>query len=290
MTTTPFSIIAPGVGVGDPHPTDWRPLAVFPLLIIVGVTGVGKSTMLGQLARRGLPYTLLPDRRVLTDALIIAAMQRLDGVPEQPVTDRRLRFEYTRRYRELYPGGMAQALAHLVIDPTIVGESVLIFDGLRGKNEIEWAVQLLPQAYFIMLDAPDVVRVQRLLGRRDAFDQVTGAASNATGEGFAALGVADAAGLFTPEEELSLLALVQSGAVTADDLRAKLQIVIEERRSYDPTTTRAALRSSARDRSLIIDTTRHEVDAVADLTARQARSWGLLPGEDAEQRRGLNDA
>ncbi len=288
MTTAPFAPLAPGLGIGAPLPSGWRSIADLPLLIIVGVTGVGKSTMLSRLTSLGLRHTLLPDRRVLTDALIIPTMQQLDSAPPQPVTDRRLRFDYTRRYRELHPGGMAQALAGLVVAPTEIGHGLLVFDGLRGENEIEWAVRLLPQAYFVMLDAPDAVRIQRLLGRRDAFDQVTTAPGVAQTHGFAGLGVTDAAGLFTPEEERALLALVETGAVTAADLRAKLQIVAEERRNYDPATTRAALLRWAGERALIIDTTHHRVDAVARLTARQVRAWGIV-SEERVAREGAQD-
>ncbi len=274
-----FFAVAPGLGVGEPLPAGWRSITDSPLLVIVGVTGVGKSTMLSRLASFGLRHTLLPDRRALTDALIITTMQRLDNAPVQPVIDRKLRFDYTRRYRELHPGGMAQALADLSIDPAWAGDNLLVFDGLRGENEIEWAAQLVREAHFIMLDAPDVVRVRRLLGRRDAFDQIGTTMGEGQGAGLAALGVADAGGLFTPAEERSLLALVETGEVDKADLRAKLQIVAEERRSYDPAATRAALLRCAGERALIIDTTRHGVDVVAQITARQVGAWGLIPGE-----------
>ena len=163
MTTLlPFQLIQPDVGAGSPLPDSWRPLAACPLMILVGVTGVGKSTVLAHLAEFGLDYALLPDRRVLTDRLIISAMQAQEGGPIQPVTDRGLRFDYTRRYREQYRGGMAHALAQVSASPVLAGR-LLLFDGLRGANEVQHAAQALPQARFAMLEAPDAVRVQRLL-------------------------------------------------------------------------------------------------------------------------------
>jgi len=261
-----FTQLAPGLGVGAPAPQAWHPLADYPLLIMVGVTGVGKSTTLEKLAKSHWVYTLLPNRRVLTDPLIIAYMQALDGQPVQPVTDRKLRFDYTRRYRERFPGGMSYALTQLWIDPVQLGAN-LLFDGLRGADEVTHAIQALPQARFIVLNAPDAVRVQRLLGRNDAFDQVGGtsvstAAATAIAD-FTALGLPAANALFTAEEQQQLLALVQRGEVSADDLRAKLQIVVEERRNYDPAAAIAVLQTQAPTRSLIIDTTRNTPDEVA---------------------------
>lgn len=260
----PFTELAPGVAVGTRAPEPWRPLAEVPLLIIVGVTGVGKSTTLQNLAKRGFTYTLLPNRRVLTDQLIISYMQAQAGQPVQPVTDRKLRFDYTRRYREQFGGGMSQALTQLWLDPQALGPN-LIFDGLRGADEVGHAVQALPLARFIVLNAPDVVRVQRLLGRNDAFDQIASsaaAAQQSTLTSFADLGLPEASALFKRAEEQHLLALVQPGEITAEDLCAKLQIVVEERRNYDPTAAITVLQSQAPGRTLVIDTTQNSPSEV----------------------------
>lgn len=264
----PFVELAPGVGAGAPAPHGWRTLEHCPLLILVGVTGVGKSTVLAHLAAAGLDYTLLPDRRDLTDRLIIAAMQAADGDPIAPVADRSLRFAYTRRYRQHYPGGMADAVAQVLVAPDRAARP-LIFDGLRGANEVSAAADRLPLARFAMLDAPDWVRVQRLLNRQDDFDQVnTTPAANAAAplpaaQGFAALGIPEAATLFSPAEETILLGWLRRGDVSAADLRAKLQIVVEERRSYDPAATLAALRQHAPARTLHLDTVALSAQAVA---------------------------
>jgi len=273
----PFTLLAPGVAVGAPVPDGWQPLFTQPLLIIVGLTGVGKSTTLGRLAKSGLPYTLLPNRRELTDQLIIAYMQAEAGVPIQPVTDRTARFAYTRRYRTRFPGGMSHALTQLWTDPT-AHRSWFLFDGLRGVDEVRHAVTQLPKAHFIVLHAPDGVRVGRLLVRQDAFDQV-GTNAVTLGQphpaGLAALDLPEATAFFSPAELEPLLALVERGEVTLDDLRAKVQIVVEERRNYDPYAANALLTECAPDRTLIIDTsTRYPNQVVAQIVA-QLQTWGL---------------
>ncbi len=263
-TALPFRTITPQLAVGLHAPAGWRPISEVPLVILVGVTGVGKSTLLAALDANGAPHLLLPDRRELTDQLIISTIQAADGLPITPVTDRGLRFVYTRRYRALYPGGMAHALAQLWVS-TAVGDSRLLFDGLRGANEVAHAASALPLARFVMLDAPDLVRLQRLLGRGDAFDQIQVASHAVAAEAtsFAALGVAAAREIFSAAEEAIILDWLQRGEVTADALRAKLQIVIEERQNYDPVLTLAALRQHANEATLYIDTVQCAPPAVA---------------------------
>lgn len=271
-----FVVIAEDVGMGQPLPDEYVPLSSLPLLVLVGVTGVGKSTTLDELARRGRRVLLLPDRRELTDRLIIGVMQVADGETVHPVSDRRLRFEYTRRFRELYPGGMADALGLLVVRLP-ADTSIMIFDGLRGENEVRAAVTLLPLARFVMLDAPDAVRVARLLGRNDPFDRLGAAMPVALGGKedvlWEDLGLGEAEHLFTPQERAALVNLVITGKVSADSLRSKVQIVVEERRSYDPVATRAALESHAGGRSLHICTTRHAPEVVARLIDLQIAEW-----------------
>jgi hypothetical protein len=241
--------------------------------VLVGVTGVGKSTTLEALKAHGFAFHLLPDRRDLTDRVIIAEMQARAGETVAPVKDRKQRFAYTRAYRDLYPGGMAQAMTQLSIDPVTL-PGILLFDGLRGDNEVTHAATLLPAAHFVVLEAPDVVRVARLMGRGDPFDQIGGETrENPRLDGihtFADAGAPDAAGQFSRLEEQALLELVRSGAVTADALRSALAIVLEERRNYDPAAASAALRQVAPARSLVVDTASLPAEAVAARIARFA--------------------
>lgn len=270
----PFVELAAGLGAGACLPPGWERIAARPLLVLVGVTGVGKSTTLEHLSPAEPACSLLPDRRVLTDALIIPAMQQEAGLPPGPVADRKLRFDLTRRYRQRFPGGMAHALAQLCLDGA-QWPGLLVFDGLRGEHEISHAAAALPRACFAMLDAPDAVRVRRLLGRNDAFDRIATGAPPATPlPGSMALPEGD--GILTAEEQAALLDLVAAGAVGAEEVRAGLRIVAEERKNYSPTETRAALLAHAGGRTLIVDTTIHAPAAVAAQIAAQARAWGLM--------------
>ena len=287
----PFTELAAGFAAGRPVPNGWQPIAEQALLIIVGVTGVGKSTTVDALAdaarsSSARAFTLLPNRRELTDQLIIGHLQMRDGQPVALIRDRRTRFEYTRRYRALYPGGMAHALSQLLVAP-IVLNGLLVFDGLRGENEVMNAALQLPNARFVVLDAPDIVRVQRLLGRGDLFDQVgpPNKQPNANGHStspftkfgsFVDLGldtasIEDARRIFNKEEEEALLALVRREIVTPNDLRAKLQIVITERSNYDSRAAIAALQRVAPDRTLVVDTTIQRPVEIAELV------WETFP-------------
>ncbi len=295
-----FVPLGNGIRFGDTLPTGWltiaelcdRPLHrpssgsaitspfISPLIIVVGVTGVGKTTTLSALTHQGCDFTLLPNRRVLTDHLIISQLQRRDGQAPHPV-DRVTRLAYTRRYRQQYPGGMAHLLGQVQVNPSQI-PTPFVFDGLRGENEVRYAAAALPHATFVVLDAPDLVRLQRLLHRGDPFDHVALTNRFTTPSGsdqaettiveptsgdrsFADLGIPDAAQVFDAHQEATILTWVDSGQVTADELRAKLKIVVEERRNYDPQATIRALRQVAGDRTVIIDSTRQTPQQAAQL-------------------------
>lgn len=272
MNNLHFTEIESYFGYGQIPQTGWQTLAETNLLILVGVTGVGKSRTVQELSDAGLSFTLLPNRRVLTDHLIIGALQRLDSdiyTNQAPpiVRDRKERFAYTRRYRETYAGGMAQALTSLCVADSLA-EKQLLFDGLRGVNEVECAARLLPKARFIALSAPDGVRIERLLGRNDAFDQIDGGQTNHADAESAAGTLADrfpdAANIqISPQAEQKLLSLLDTHEVTNDDMAAKLAIVSEERRNYDPDATIAALRSAAPERLCEVDTVTNGPEACA---------------------------
>ncbi len=279
-SSLPFTLLTPGLAIGTTAPDDWQRLTTLPLLIVVGVTGVGKSTTLQQLTQKHLAYSLLPNRRVLTDQLIISPMQADENQPVQPVHDRQIRFDYTRRYRQRFAGGMSDALSQLWLDRK-GWDKRLLFDGLRGVDEVAHAIVVFPQARFIVLHAPDAVRVQRLLGRNDTFDQIAsedcqtslGAAANP----FASMGLPEAQTLFNAGEARHWAGLIAQGSLSATDLRAKLQIVLEERRNYDQTATLALLRSAAPTRTLAIDTAQVAPTQVAEMIVAWVKDDGDRP-------------
>ena len=214
-----------------------RPLAEMPLLILVGLTGVGKTSLLKR-----LNYPTLPDRRELVDRYVFP----LYGYAQPPL-DRSERFTLTRRFRQEHPGGVAEILLNSRAVPTWP----LLFDGLRGEEEVGFALKRLPQSHFIVLEARDLTRLSRLLGRGDAFDKVRVDKGDLATLRQLAKGVLSEAEL---EEALSW-------QVPLQELAAKLKIVAEERKNYNPDGVRKVLRGSPR--ALFLDTEALSLDEEA---------------------------
>ena len=330
---TEFELLADGLGAGR-APAGWAAIVDMPVLILVGVTGVGKSATVRALRSRWDDISLLPNRRKIADLLVIPTVQGWDGASPSAVTDRRRRFDYTRRYRQRHSGGLAHALTRLVLqhqpparpgrpDPpsaarpsrpgaqrhnvdqgrgvTILSGSALhIFDGLRGADEVAFALKALPLARFAVLNAPDVVRVERLLQRQDAFDQVSrpargsdqapatppttsprpqATAVSASGGRFRWDEETEGRDLFTQAEQNRLAELVNRGEVDRAELAAKIAIVAAERRNYDPRAAVEILRRQAPDRTVVVDTTTHSPDEVAAAIGEliQPGSAGVSP-------------
>lgn len=255
-------------------PAHWRPITEQPIVIVVGVTGVGKSTTLEHLARR-LDCHVLPDRRELADRVVIPAVQDELGVPRAPVRDRLERFRLTARYRERNPGGMAHALSRWRIDPE-AHAGHLIFDGLRGTDEIQWAIAKFPRSRFLGLRAPEAMRLMRLLGRHQNFDfaEVPSAKLATAGRGVESLtGAVPGLEAMVPRAELA--AMLGSSAlegVALDEIARKAAILVEEARNYDPAATLRMLEAELGPwRHLIVNTGALGPEEVADRVARWLR-------------------
>jgi hypothetical protein len=150
-----------------------------------------------------------------------------------------------------------------------------VFDGLRGANEVVYAVTALPRARFVVLGAPDWERLKRLLGRNDDFDHIAAKQVSVTGVGVDAvsLDVQGAESLFSAIEIKTMLSWVEEGSVSLADLRAKVSIAVEERRNYDPDAALAALNEIAPQRTLYIDTFIHSPEESAELLACWLGDW-----------------
>ncbi|MBB6097443.1 energy-coupling factor transporter ATP-binding protein EcfA2 [Deinobacterium chartae] len=226
-------------------------LEAIPLVILVGVTGVGKSTTLAALEALGCPLALLPDRRELTDRFILGG---------EPVRDREERFRRTAAYREQHPGGMSAVLAGLSLARP--PQEQLVFDGLRGLEEVEHAARHLPRARFVVLDAPDVVRIERLVSRADAFDAVS---VQVSGSRLEALENLEGVREVLSEAELRELARLP---VEPAELAAGARIVIAERRNYDPQAAAERLMTLDPLRTLYLDTATQGPELVASRIAQ----------------------
>lgn len=222
---------------GENAPQESRRLTELPLLILVGLTGVGKTSLLERLG-----YPTLPDRRELVDRYVFP----LYGYSGQTL-DRSERFALTRRFRQEHPGGVAEILLSARAVPTWP----LLFDGLRGEEEVRFALAHLPQSRFIVLEARDLTRLSRLLTRGDAFDRVRVEQSDLTTLRELAQGV-----LGEKELEEAL-----GWNVPIPELIAKLKIVAEERKNYNPDAAREALQDSPR--ALFLDTEALSLDEEA---------------------------
>ncbi len=149
-----------------------------PVLMLVALTGTGKSTTLAVLAAqravRGIHYDdWLPARRDLANMVVIPAAQVLLGEAVAPVYDRVQRFRYTRAFAEHVPGGLAAAFAllHLNHKP----DHVLVSEGIRGAGEIAFTLERCHRWHVMELVIDPVLRLKRLSSRRDSFDRVGGA-------------------------------------------------------------------------------------------------------------------
>jgi guanylate kinase len=204
-------------------------LPTLDLLIIVGLTGVGKSTTVDALKSSAFPFLLLPNRRELTDVIIIPEMQLERGESPRMVADRLERFELTRRYRRKHTGGMAYALQYYLGNMSSTGMTV-VFDNLRGLEEVQYAAEHFPNnTRFIFFDAPDKVRLQRLLERRDEFDRLT---TDSLQEGLAKAlqRIEGLEQVFSLED---LLSYAEEVSVEQKRFVNAVQIIVKENQNYD---------------------------------------------------------
>lgn len=240
-----------------------------PTIVLVGLTGAGKTTTVGRLQALLPLAAVLPDRRALTDRLILPMMT---GATE-PVVDRVERFRLTAAFKARYPGGMGDVLGWLVLPPGLPPGPVL-FDGLRGEAEVT-AAAALENARFLVLDCSPQGRLRRLCGRDDPFDLTTaGAAAPATSDAIADLRGALIGAEFdtlVPAAVAEVLAVdLAASRVNPAAVARMAAIIVEESRHYDPAAARSALQRLAPGRTLVIDTDRLASDQVAET----AVAWG----------------
>lgn len=210
--------LAEGVAIGPPPP-GWRPVPGEPLVVLVGLTGSGKTT-LGRALIESWGATPLPDRRALTDAVILGEAEG--------ALDRAGRFAATARFRERAPGGMGEVLAALSV--AAPPRRAFLFDGLRGAAELAFAAAQAAATYFLVLAVSDRARAERIAARGDRFDAI---APGAVRE--AAAIVAEEAAHYRMEDAIDALranaagrfALIDAEAASAADVRAEAEAALD---------------------------------------------------------------
>ncbi len=243
------------------------------LLIVVGLTGVGKSTTLDALRATVPGARLLPNRRALADAYVLPEAQRLEGEPVRPVRDRLERFRLSARYREAHPGGLAHALERFLAGegPPAADAPLLLFDNLRGEDEVAYAVRAFPAARFVALEAPAAVRVLRLAGRHDAFDRIApaakGSAPTTAGEEALLARLQRIDGLASLADLPRLAA--DAAGLDPDAVETGARVVSEESLHYDPVAAWRRLEPLPARRRLRLDTARLAPQQVVERLA----SW-----------------
>ncbi|MCY3916800.1 MAG: hypothetical protein OXG49_12375 [Chloroflexi bacterium] len=191
----------------------FRPLGECALLMLVALTGTGKSTALDRLRARlgGAGMDVIPTRRELADWIAIPMAQALADEPIEQVRDRARRFACTRRFAEQAPGGLAAAFSWLWLADSCDG--LLFSEGIRGRNEIRYALDHFPRWQIVELTLPPLTRLRRLSERREDFDRAGGTADLT----------------FLPRQlRREAAALVKAGEITA----AALAIVEAEAANY----------------------------------------------------------
>lgn len=260
-------------------PAGRAPLATAKMLVLVGLTGSGKSATVAGLAESGAVRAILPDRRAVTDRIILPAMT---GDPRRQVTDRIERFRLTAAFREAHPGGMGDVLERLTVDRDAAEGHLaggwLVFDGVRGPAETSAAARL-PNTVFAVLEAGPEVRLARLSLRGDPFDR---ASFNAEALPEDPGGVSDFLKVLREHEVETLMSqetmrrlarlLLEAGADQAA-VASAAAIVVEESRHYDTGEAISILEDRAPGRTVIVDTALTPVgDVVAAISTRLVRA------------------
>ncbi len=224
------------------------------IIFIVGLTAVGKTTTINAL--KNTDYKLLPNRRALTDLIIIPEIQKDLGQKLIKVTDRIERFAITAKYRQKHPEGIVHALkSYLHAQP----KSKYFFDNIRGLNELQ-AASLLGNSYFVFLDATNIVRLQRLIGRNDSFDS-TGSSPN-NNLVLELSKIPNAAAIF----DLEKISELANNASDHDKIISAIKIITTENSNYDSAKAKEFLYSLASKRYIYIDTGKNTIAEVKELT------------------------
>lgn len=261
-----FFKLSDAIGAGDTKNDQYRPLDQFFSCILVGVTGAGKTTLETRLLKKYLFYPL-PGRRTLTNRIILPLMQQNDNT-HGPVNDRNQRFAYTKGFRDIHPGGMGYVLSQIKIKD-VNHSTPILFDGLRGIDEIRYAVKAIVSAFFIVLTAPDHIRIKRLLSRQDPFDKIKGRIT--------ASDVVQFKKICSSSQQEALFEYAKKIGVSEAAVYEKAKIMIKERENYDHEAASGFLTGTVPDRTIVIDSSKlspQQIVATIDMRLQKKLSIG----------------
>lgn len=148
------------------------PLAQLPVVMLVALTGTGKTTTLDHISGQVRYRTDIPTRRELADWIVIPTAQILLGEPVQPVRDRAGRFRYTAAFAQHVMGGFAAAYGWLSLRHA--DHTPILSDGVRGHSEMGYALAHYPRWQIVELTVDLLTRLKRLTNRDDPFDTISG--------------------------------------------------------------------------------------------------------------------
>lgn len=135
-----------------------------PCVLIYGGVGVGKTTLVQALQECMNAQVL--DRRAIVTEHIIPLYEKHIG---RKIETRKERVDATQWYLAQGNPGLGKLIHQIVTqDP----EQRFVGDVLRDKEELDYVLEHMKNVFVIALDAPAEVRVQRVLGREDPFDQL----------------------------------------------------------------------------------------------------------------------
>ncbi|GAB5490680.1 MAG: hypothetical protein Phog2KO_08950 [Phototrophicaceae bacterium] len=147
-----------------------KSVSTLAVLMLVALTGTGKSTTLEALKLTGLHCTdCLPSRRDIADFIVIPMMQHLRGEPFKHIQDRAKRFAYTRAFANQVEGGLGAVFSWLYLQ---TDKQLIISEGIRGTNEIQFAINHCPKWLIVELMLDPLTRLERLSTRNDSFDTI----------------------------------------------------------------------------------------------------------------------
>jgi hypothetical protein len=181
--------------------------------------------------------------------------------------DRLERFRLTAKYREMYPAGMVHALQTYLDNHykggmnsnEVTKTQGLIFDNIRGLDECKAAVELFEDSRFIFLDAPAIVRLKRLIGRSDSFDQV--AATRLENDSF----IEKLMSLQRAEKIFDIYEIARLDTTGIDESKIldAVQIILTEHQNYNSSEVANYLKSKLDDKRLLyLDTSQLSIDEV----------------------------